>query len=102
MPVLTLEHLRALVQTTLELAGLSPDEASVCADAAAFADARGTDTHGIVYILPKTLQTLRDGRAIPGSEPVVKHETASTALLVGSCVAGPVLGQRAMHLAMQK
>jgi LDH2 family malate/lactate/ureidoglycolate dehydrogenase len=102
MPTFTMEGLRGLIETSMTLAGLSQDEACVCADAATFADARGTDTHGVVYILPKTLQSLRQGRTISRTEPTLLRCVGATALLQGRGVAGPVLGTRAIRLAVEK
>lgn len=102
MPIFTATQLRRFVEGVLTAAGLTDEEAQVCADAAVFANLRGTDTHGIVYIVPRTLQSIRAGRTVPGAEPVVVRESGATALLKGNGLAGPVLGQRAMRLAMAK
>jgi len=90
------------VRETLTAAGLTPAEASSCADASVFADLRGTMTHGIVYIVRRTLESIRQGKTVSGSSPVVVKEGGATALMKGAGVVGPVLGERAMALATEK
>lgn len=102
MPTFSPERLQSFVQATLRAAGLDADEASQCADAALFADLRGADTHGIMYMVPRTLDSMRQGRTVPGAQPVIVRQTAASALVRGNGTAGPVFGRFAMDLAIEK
>jgi len=90
------------ISETLIAAGLSTDEADICAKASLFADLRGTTTHGIVYIVRKTLDSIRECRTVSGSQPTVIKESSSTALVKGAGVVGPLLGEYSMDLAIEK
>src|ERR1044071_9912191 len=83
----TAERLDRFIRAALEAAGLRPDEAGICADAALFADLRGTDTHGVMYVLPRTLESIREGRTVPGARCTIEQETGAGAL-TGSTVGG--------------
>ena len=102
MPLMTESQMHRFVGETLEAAGLAPEEAASCADASVFADLRGATTHGIVYVVRRTLESVRDGKTIPGSPAVVLKESGAIALMKGAGVVGPVLGERAMALAIEK
>ena len=102
MPTFTAERLGSFVETVLTRAGLTAEEARHCADAAVFANLRGTETHGIVYIVPRMLKSIQEGKTEPGAEHVVVRESGGSALLRSNGLAGPVLGYRAMQLAVEK
>jgi ureidoglycolate dehydrogenase (NAD+) len=91
-----------LVSESLVRAGLTEAEAGTSADASVFADLRGATTHGIVYILRRTLESMREGKTISGSRPVVVKDSGASALMKGAGVVGPVLGVEAMALAVDK
>ena len=98
----TAGRLHRFVASTLEAAGLSKDEATHCADAALFADLRGTDTHGALYIIRRTLDSIKKGQTVPGAEMVVVRETAASALVRGNGMVGPAMGHAAMTMAVAK
>jgi LDH2 family malate/lactate/ureidoglycolate dehydrogenase len=102
MPTLTPDELRGLVETTLLAAGLTGEEADICADVALFADLRGTDTHGVMYIVPRTLGSVREGNTVPGAQMEIVRDSGAAALVKGNGLAGPVLGRRAMELAIDR
>ncbi len=102
MPLLSEARLHQLVQESLALAGLNEREAASCADASVFADLRGSSTHGIVYILRRTLESMRNGATVSGAQTVVVRDNAASALVKGAGVAGPVLATSAMDLAIDK
>ena len=102
MPTLSEDRMRGLVRDALVAAGLTPAEAEVCADASVFADLRGATTHGIVYILRRTLESIRDGKTVSGSTPEIVKESAASALARTAGVVGPVMGKWAMDLAVAK
>ncbi|MCC6174158.1 MAG: Ldh family oxidoreductase [Chloroflexi bacterium] len=102
MPTFTAEHLGSFVEVVLTRAGLTADEARHCADAAVFANLRGTETHGIVYMIPRMLKSLQSGQTVPGAQHEVTRESSGSALLRSNGQAGPMLGYLAMQLAVQK
>lgn len=102
MPTVPAEALESLVARTLEAAGLSTDEARQCAAASIFADLHGTDTHGVMYIVPRTLGSIASGATVPGREMVVERDEGAVALVRGNGQVGPVFAGNAMRLAMAK
>jgi len=102
MPLLSSHRMHRLVRETLAAAGLSDAEAGVCADASVFADLRGATTHGIVYIVRRTLESIRDGKTRSGSAIEVVRQGGATALLRTAGVVGPVMGKQAMAMAVAK
>lgn len=102
MPVLSPDRMHLLVSQTLESAGLTPQEARACADASVFADLRGASTHGIVYILRRTLESIRDGKTRSGAVIEIVREAGATALVKTAGIVGPLMGQQAMGLAIDK
>jgi ureidoglycolate dehydrogenase (NAD+) len=102
MPLISASRLHRFISETLQTAGLSAAEAATCADAAVFADLRGATTHGIVYIVPRTLESISDGKTVSGSAMQVIKERGATALVKGAGVVGPVLASEAMRMAMAK
>lgn len=95
-------QLHRFVRETLVAAGLTADEAEECAKASVFADLRGAATHGIVYIVRRTLESIREGKTVSGSTAEIMKESLGSALINGSGVVGPVLGRQAMELAIVK
>lgn len=102
MPLISADRMRQLVRESLLTAGLTDEEATVSADASVFADLRGASTHGIVYIVRRTLESIRDGKTISGSKIVTIKESGATALLKTAGVVGPLMGRDAMALAVRK
>lgn len=102
MPQISADRMHRLVRETLVAAGLSEAEAGVCADASVFADLRGATTHGIVYVVRRTLESIRDGKTVSGSRIAIVREAGATALLRTAGVVGPVMGKEAMALAVAK
>ncbi len=102
MPTLSATRMHQLVRDTLLAAGLTDEEAGISADASVFADLRGASTHGIVYIVRRTLESIRDGKTISGSKIEVVKEGGATALLKTAGVVGPLMGKEAMGIAIAK
>jgi LDH2 family malate/lactate/ureidoglycolate dehydrogenase len=84
--------LGSFVETVLTRAGLTADEARHCADAAIFANLRGTETHGIVYIIPRMLASIASGQTVPGARHAVVRESGGSAQLRSIVPAGPLFG----------
>jgi ureidoglycolate dehydrogenase (NAD+) len=102
LPTFTAERLGSFVKAVMTRAGLTAEEARHCADAAVFADLRGTETHGIVYVVPRMLKSIQEGKTEPGARHVVARESGGSALLRANGQAGPMLGYQAMQLAVEK
>lgn len=90
------EKARGLCLEALGGKGLSEADARVCAEAIMFASLRGLDSHGIVSILPGICGSVAAGRIDPGAEVL----TVGPLVLKGNGVAGPVVGERTMRLAI--
>jgi ureidoglycolate dehydrogenase (NAD+) len=95
-------RLHDFVRATLAAAGLTDAEADACADAAVFADLRGTATHGVLYIVPRTLESIREGKTASGATAIVARDRGAVALIRGNGLVGPALGRQAMTLAIAK
>jgi LDH2 family malate/lactate/ureidoglycolate dehydrogenase len=102
LPTFTAEHLGKFVESVLTRAGLTADEARHCADAAVFANLRGTETHGIVYIIPRMLRSIRSGQTVPGAQHEVVRESGGSALLRSNGQAGPMFGCLGMQMAVKQ
>ncbi len=102
MPHLSASRMHTLVRDSLIAAGLNDAEATISADASLFADLRGASTHGIVYILRRTLESIREGKTISGSAPEIIRDGGATALVKGAGVVGPVLAKWAMEQAIAR
>lgn len=102
MPLISADRMHQLVRESLIAAGLTEEEATVSADASVFADLRGATTHGIVYIVRRTLESIRDGKTVSGSKIETVKDGGATALLKTAGVVGPVMGKEAMSIAIRK
>jgi ureidoglycolate dehydrogenase (NAD+) len=102
LPTFTPERLGGFIEAVLTRAGLTADEARHCADAAVFANLRGTETHGIVYIIPRMLASITSGQTVPGAQHTVVKESGGSALLRSNGQAGPMFGYLGMQLAVKK
>lgn len=99
---LSVERARSLCLAAFAEVGLPPDQAEICTDCVLFASLRGLDTHGIVTEFAGILNNVRRGNILPNPNVAVVNETETTAVLRGGGAAGPVIGVRAMDLAIAK
>jgi LDH2 family malate/lactate/ureidoglycolate dehydrogenase len=93
---------RALCREVFADLDLPEDQAETCADAIMFATLRGLDSHGIISILPGLANRIARGEIDRAAPIEVVREGPSTALMKGNGAAGPVIGARAMRLAIAK
>lgn len=100
MPQIDWTRLHRFVSDTMQAAGLSSSEARFCADASIFADLRGAATHGVVYTVPRNLESMAAGKTISGSDPQLMRESGSSAFVRGMGVVGPRLAHWAMGYAI--
>lgn len=73
--------LLAFTRATFAEHGMPPDRAHTAAAALCYADLRGLAPHGLAELAHRYLPALADGRADPGAEPEVLHETGACAHL---------------------
>ena len=81
--------------------GVSGEEARVCAETLVEASLRGVDSHGI-SLLGTYAERIHSGQMRPGRRPLVRRETAGTALVDGQHGLGPPLARRAVAMAQDK
>ncbi len=98
---ISIDHLRAAIETLCIAAKLSKADASVVADAIILSHQRGVDTHG-VRALPNYIRRLRAGSLNPAPDMKILKETPISALLDADNAIGHVAGFRAMEIAIKK
>ena len=85
----------------LQAAGVPGDGAALISDSLVNADARGLASHGVVRLLPVYVRRLKAGTTRPVPEVRVVRRRGNVALLDGDAGAGPVVGHKAMALAIE-
>lgn len=100
----TEQSLRRLTQAILEAQGMPAAEASIGADVLVTADLMGIDSHGVAHLNSHGGYVPGFQRGIVNPKPQlhVDQETPATARLDGDCGFGPLVGYRAMELAIKK
>ena len=83
-------------------AGVSADDAAVCADVLIESDKRGIDSHGIGRLKPFYIDRIREGTVNPVTRIDIVREGPTTAVLDGNNGLGQVIGKHAMQLAIDK
>jgi LDH2 family malate/lactate/ureidoglycolate dehydrogenase len=81
--------------------GMSPDDATMAADALVRTEMRGIVTHGVRHV-PRYVRSILDGGIDPRAEFQVVRETASTATVEAHAGLGHVVATKAVRLAMSK
>lgn len=94
-------ELRRFCTEALSKLNVPVEEARSTADALAYADLRGIDSHGIAH-LGRYVRAIRSGAYAVEREIVVAHETPSTALIDGGHGLGFPAAERSMELAITK
>jgi LDH2 family malate/lactate/ureidoglycolate dehydrogenase len=92
------------VDRALQRMDVPTDDARVTAEILVEADLMGIESHGVAHLTvhPSYVLGLRQGVVNPRPNIHVVHETPSTALVDGDGGLGPVVGYRAMCIAIQK
>jgi LDH2 family malate/lactate/ureidoglycolate dehydrogenase len=99
---MSVEQGRALCHAAFRSLELPEDQTRTCTDAIMFATLRGLDSHGIISILPGIAARIARGE-IDRTAPIeVVRADVATAVLKGNGAAGPVIGARAMNLAIER
>jgi LDH2 family malate/lactate/ureidoglycolate dehydrogenase len=95
------DDLRRFAAAVLERNGMRRDDAAILADAMVWSDLRGIAKQGTLR-LPLVVERVRAGGTNARGEVVVERDSASFATIAGGDQWGPVLGVRAMRLAIEK
>ena len=92
------------VDQALQRMDVPPDDARVTAKMLVEADLMGIESHGVAHLMvhPSYALGFRQGLVNPRPNIRVVHETPSTALVDGDGGLGPVVGYRAMSIAIEK
>jgi L-2-hydroxycarboxylate dehydrogenase (NAD+) len=92
------------VDRALQRLDVPPEDARVTAEILVEADLMGIESHGVAHLMvhPSYALGFRQGLVNPRPSIRVVHETPSTALVDGDGGLGPVVGHRAMSIAIQK
>jgi len=93
--------LTAWVQAAFEQQGVAATDAAIFADHLVQANLRGVDSHGVSR-LPIYLKRFAAGVVAKETRTTIEQEAAAFALLDGGNGSGPVVGIRAMQLAVDK
>lgn len=99
---LSLDRARALCLAAFNALELPADQAEICTDSILFASRRGLDSHGIITILPGLAHRIANGEVDRTAPLEVVDDALATARLKGNGTIGPVIGARAMNLAIEK
>lgn len=92
------------VDQALQRMDVPPDDARVAAKVLVEADLMGIESHGVAHLTvhPSYALGFKQGLVNPRPNIRVVHETPSTALVDGDGGLGPVVGHRAMGIAIEK
>src|SRR4051794_15999254 len=101
MPVVGYERLKELAVGIVRALGSPEEEAEVVAEALVRANLAGHDSHGIIRV-EQYAALVRSGEIVPGAPTTVIRETPAVAVLDGGWNYGPVVGRRAVELAIRK
>lgn len=98
---ITADRARAFASAVLIRVGLSAEDATIVADAIAWADLRGISAQGLAK-LPRIVARFRAGGMATRPRIALASDRASFAVLEGNNAWGHVAGVRAMRLAIAK
>jgi len=98
------DSLTDFVDRALQHFDVPPQDARVTAEILVEADLMGIESHGVAHLTvhPSYALGFKQGVVNPHPNIRVVHETPSTALVDGDGGLGPVVGHRAMSIAIQK
>lgn len=96
--------LRRLSERVLETQGMPAEDARIGADVLVTADLMGIDSHGTAHLNSHRgyVPGLKQGMVNPRPQLQLVHETPATGLLDGDRGFGPLVGYRAMQMAIAK
>src|SRR5438045_1188950 len=91
--------IRSLIEDALTEAGLTREDAAVCARLMGEADLTGADAHG-VFRLPQYIRRIKAGGVNPNANVTVEQTAAATAMVDGDNGMGHLVMQRAADTAI--
>lgn len=96
--------LHGLARSILMGCGVSQEDAEVAAGALLYADLRGIDSHGVAHLAAHQsyVTGLKNGNVNPRPKVNTVRDIGTLALVYGDGGLGPVVGHRAMDLAIEK
>lgn len=101
MPNVTASRLTRIAHDVLLKLGATEDEAATVAKHQIGANLAGHDSHGII-LLATYVTRIKQGHIVPGAQPELLRETATTAHIDGHWGFGQVVQTRATRLAIEK
>jgi ureidoglycolate dehydrogenase (NAD+) len=93
--------LHALLARIFQAKGLNARDAGIVADVLMWAEARGTESHGLSRI-PQYLGLIDEGQIDPSAAPVMDLDLGAACVLNGHACAGPVAMMQALELAAER
>jgi uncharacterized oxidoreductase len=101
MPKVAPEKLLAFVARILEAVGTPPVPARQVAEHLVMADLTGHESHGVLRLKQYCFH-VEDGYVQPAAQPRVTRQGTVTAVVDGGCTWGPLVGQFAVEVAIEK
>jgi uncharacterized oxidoreductase len=95
------EPLRALVRTTFEHAGCTPDEAAIVADHLIDANLMGHDSHGVIRVLPY-IEMLQNGSWRAGRSGRITKDAGALVTVDGELGLGQIVAKRAIDVGIER
>ena len=97
-------ELHRLARSILMGCGMSHDDADVAAGVLLYADLRGIDSHGVAHLSAHQsyVRGIKNGNVNPCPDVQTVSDNGTLALVDGDGGLGPVVGHRAMELAIEK
>ena len=98
------DELHRLASSILEESGMSGEDADIGADVLLYADLRGIDSHGVAHLSAHQsyVKGLRNGNVNPRPKLKTISGGPTIAMVDGDGGLGPVVGHRAMEMAIEK
>lgn len=97
----TIDELRALVQSLVEAVGTPTENATVVTRLIVGSHLAGHDSHGVQH-LPRYLEEAQNGLIMPAAEPQVISDSPAAGLVSGNWGWGHVTADYVMRLAVEK
>ena len=98
------DELHRLARSILMGSGMGHDDADVAAGTLLYADLRGIDSHGVAHLSAHQsyVKGIKNGNVNPRPEVRTVTDSGTLVLVDGDGGLGPVVGHRAMELAIEK
>ena len=96
--------LHRLARSVLEGCGMGSEDSDIAANVLIYADLRGIDSHGVAHLSAHQsyVPGLKNGNINPNPDVRAVNDSPTIALVDGDGGLGPVVGHRAMEIAIEK